>query len=99
MGIFFEFLGAFFEVFEIALYYMFKNPDEDDINKNIRELKKYAWFQDFLQDGRIRELIVHDKKIRRVIGKMNYKKFDRPFYQYRCEEKLRKILMKKMYTE
>ncbi|MBB5147288.1 hypothetical protein HNQ35_002506 [Cerasibacillus quisquiliarum] len=96
---FFELFGAFFDVIEIFFYYVLKKPDEEDMSKNIRMLKKYGWFQELLQDGRARELIIHDWQVRQVIGKMNHKKFDRPFYQYRYEQKLRKILIKKLDSE
>lgn len=72
----------------------FRKVNESDIGRNIKILKKYQWFQNYLNDERHRELIIHNKDFRQVIGKFKSNKLDRSTYQDKCQEKLRKIALK-----
>ena len=72
------------------------NPNEKNVENNIRHLKKYQWFQFYLEDEKYRHLIIYDNDVRKVIGKFNVKKIDKDFYSFRCQEKLDKILTKKL---
>ncbi|WP_208586149.1 hypothetical protein [Gracilibacillus suaedae] len=65
---------------------------EMEIEKNIRELKKYQWFNNLLEDEQYSNLIIHDKDVRETIGRFNYKKIHSEAYQ----KKLHKILRKKV---
>ncbi|WP_077624225.1 hypothetical protein [Sediminibacillus massiliensis] len=73
-----------------------KEVTEKDIEKNIEQLKKYAWFQDYLKDDARRQLIVQNKDVRHKIGKFKTKKLERESYNARCHEKLEKVLSEKL---
>ncbi|ALX47505.1 hypothetical protein [Lentibacillus amyloliquefaciens] len=70
--------------------------DEEDIGKNTNRLKKYKWFQELLSIEEYKQLIVHDKDVRRVIGKFNGKKIDKTFFQNRYRKKLQNTLQQKL---
>ena len=70
--------------------------DEEDIERNTNRLKKYKWFQELLRDKEYRQLIIHDKDVRKVIGKFNDKKIDKVFFQSRYRKKLQNILQQKL---
>lgn len=56
---------------------------EEDIEKNIKHFKKQQWFQYFLNNKEYKELIIHDAKVRRAIGKMKNNRIDMKFFRYR----------------
>lgn len=63
---------------------------EMEIEKNIRELKKYQWFNNLLEDGRYRSQIIHDKDVRETIGRFNVENLDSASYQKKLQKMLRK---------
>lgn len=70
--------------------------DEEDIGRNTNRLKKYKWFQELLSDKEYKQLINHDKDVRKVIGKFNDKKIDKRFFQNRYRKKLQNVLQQKL---
>ncbi|MDP7978654.1 hypothetical protein [Bacillus multifaciens] len=62
------------DIFNLSIYLPFLKPSEEDIIRNINELKKYEWFKDLYKDEKNAYLIIHDLKVRRAIGKFNIKK-------------------------
>lgn len=70
--------------------------DEADIGKNIRILKKYEWFQQYLENENFKELIVYDQDVRDRIGEFNSNRLKKESYQNQYEKKIRKILLKKV---
>lgn len=70
--------------------------DEEDIGGNINRLKKYKWFQELLGDEKYKQLIVHDKDVRRVIGKFDDKKIDKNIFQNRYRKKLQNVLQQRL---
>lgn len=53
-----------------AIVPLVSRTDEEDIRKNITDLKKYQWFQELLSNEEYKELIVHDSYVRKTIGKI-----------------------------
>ncbi|MBK3496539.1 hypothetical protein JFL43_17075 [Viridibacillus sp. YIM B01967] len=84
------------DALNLIIYLPFLKPDEEDISKNIEALKKHNWYIALLEDGELKELIVHDKDVRQIIGRFNYEKLSRQSYQIKCERKLEDVLKKKM---
>ncbi|ERI10022.1 hypothetical protein, partial [Aneurinibacillus aneurinilyticus] len=64
----------------LAIYIPFLKVDEEDIGRNLKHLNKYQWFQNYLNDEKYRELIIHNKDVRRVIGKFNSDKLEKDSY-------------------
>ena len=64
------------------------NVTEDDISKNITQLKKNKWFKDLLQDHRFRQFIIHDREIRTVIGEFNSDTLMKNPYRKRYKRKI-----------
>jgi hypothetical protein len=69
--------------------------NEEDIGRNINSLKKYNWFQDLLGNNVYHQLIVHDKDVRRVIGKFDNNRIDKNLFQNKYRKKLQSILQQK----
>lgn len=80
------------ETLNLAAYLPFLAVDEEDISKNMRQLKKDHWFQLLLTDDKYREQIVHNHKVRQTIGRMNTKKLQKESYNFRCQNKLKYVL-------
>src|SRR5690625_1111096 len=73
----------------------FLEANEEDIGRNLNHLKKYQWFQKHLNNEADRELIIHDKTVRKAIGKFNSSKLYRNSYQRKCQKRLHKILVQR----
>lgn len=69
--------------------------NEEDIGRNLNHLKKLDWFQKYLNNETHRELIIHDKIVRKAIGKFNTSKLNRDSYQRKCQKRLQKVLVQK----
>ncbi|RYG71963.1 hypothetical protein EU245_12120 [Lentibacillus lipolyticus] len=94
--LFYVLMLGFIVFLNIGLFLPFVfSVDEDDIGKNIKRLKKYNWFQELLGDKDYKQLIIHDKDVRKVIGKFDDKKIDKKFFQNRYRKKLQNILQQK----
>lgn len=52
---------------------------EEDIRKNLKYLNKHQRFQYFLNNKEYKELIIHDAKVQRTIGKMKSNRIDMKF--------------------
>jgi hypothetical protein len=89
MGLLIDVLIFLFESYE------FKKVTEEDIEKNIQQLKKKQWFQEFLQKGEIHDIVIHNTEVRKKIGKIKTNKLDNPFYEEKCRRKLERICEKK----
>lgn len=70
--------------------------NEEDIGRNTNHLKKYKWFQELLKNKEYKQLIVHDKDVRKVIGKFDSKKIDKNFFQNRYRNRLQNTLQQKL---
>lgn len=88
--------GILLDIFNLFVYLPFLKVDEEEIGKNIRHLKKQDWFQNYLQHEEFRNIIIHDKDVRQLIGKFSEKKLRRPAYQLKCQRKLRNMIIKKL---
>lgn len=82
------------DLLNLAVYLPFLKPDEEDISTNLNELKKYQWFKNYYQNEHYKQLIIHEQKVRRVIGSFNTKKIKNPRYQVSCQNKINNILNK-----
>lgn len=69
--------------------------NEEDIGRNLNHLKKHHWFQNYLKDNTYRKLIIHDKVVRKAIGKFNSNKLSKDSYQRKCQKRLQKVLTNK----
>ena len=69
--------------------------DEEDIGKNINDLKKYQWFKNLLSDEEYRDLIIHDNDVRKTIGKFSNDKLNKRFFKTKYQRKLQYLLQKK----
>jgi|SRR5699024_1573993 len=78
-----------------AIAPLFPRVDEEDIGKNISDLKKRQWFRNLLGNEEYRELIIHDNDVRRTIGKFNNDKLDKKFFKTKYQKKLQNLLQKK----
>lgn len=68
--------------------------DEENIGRNINRLKKYKWFQELVGDKEYKQLMIHDKDVRKVIGKFDDKKMNKRFFQNRYRKKLVEVVRK-----
>jgi len=93
LGALFELLGSF-GTFSFTLT---KDVTEEEIEKNINFLKIYQWFQDYLNNGKFESLIMKDKDVRFVIGKVNSEKMNKNGYNKKQQGKIQKVLLKKVY--
>ncbi|GAB6432143.1 MULTISPECIES: hypothetical protein [unclassified Bacillus (in: firmicutes)] len=84
------------DILNLSIYLPFFKPSEDEIIKNINELKKYDWFKEFYRDEKKVYLIAHDLKVRETIGKFKADKFGEKNYQIYYQKKLNKIFKNKM---
>ncbi|WP_240378006.1 hypothetical protein [Bacillus piscicola] len=91
--IFYLFVFAVVVFVNIGGFIPFLKVDEEDIERNIKHLKRQQWFQNYLNDEKYRELIIHNKDVRLVIGKFKNNKLGRVSYQEKCQEKLHKTLL------
>lgn len=95
--IFYILLFAFIVFLNVGLFIpSLISVDEEAIGRNMRELKKYNWFKDLLQDDRYKQFIVHDKEVRKLIGKFNGKKIEEHHKQEKYRKKLQDLLQTKL---
>lgn len=69
--------------------------DEEDIGRNMNQLKKYEWFNALLDQEEYRHFIIHDRDVRNTIGKLKTKNIDRKYFQHSYRKRLEKLLQKK----
>lgn len=78
------------------MYVPFLKPDEEQITKNIKKIKKRNWYKVLLENDEYRKLIIYNKDVRTVIGRFKTEKLNQQNYQMKCQRKLEAILNKKM---
>ena len=71
-----------------------KDVTEEEIEKNIKFLNKYEWFQSYLENEEHRKLINENDDVRFVIGKMNIEKMKKDSYRNKSKKKIEVILQK-----
>lgn len=67
----------------------------EEIDENMRLLKKNCWFQKLLRNEKERDLIIHNKDVRYVIGSLNTDRLKRNSHKDHYRKKIRKVLDKK----
>ncbi|MBM7586546.1 tmRNA-binding protein [Bacillus pakistanensis] len=87
-------MAILIDLLNLIVYLPFRKVQQEDIVRNINHLTKYEWFQNFIKEEQYRKLIIHDKDVRKLIGKFNNKKMERNSYRLKCQEKLYRILLK-----
>ncbi|MCR8981080.1 hypothetical protein [Brevibacillus laterosporus] len=80
----------------LLMYVPFLKPDEEQITKNIKKIKKRNWYKVLLENDEYRKLIIYNKDVRTVIGRFKTEKLNQQNYQMKCQRKLEAILNKKM---
>lgn len=83
------------DTLNLFIYLPFFKPSEEEIVRNINELKKYEWFKNLYKDEKNAYLIINDLKVRQTIGRFNIKKMSKDSYQKYYQKKLNKILKNK----
>ena len=73
-----------------------KDITDEEIEKNIKFLNKYEWFQSFLENKEHKKLIKENDDVRFIIGKINIKKMKRNTYRNKYKKKLQVILQKSL---
>ena len=94
MGTFLELLGA---IGQIALSFM-KEVTEEEIEKNINYLKRYEWFDNYLNNDTYKELINKNTEVRYAIGKCNIAKMNKNKYNLLVEKRIKKVLLMESQT-
>lgn len=90
MGALFELLGSIGTLF----FSFTKDVTEEEIEKNIKLLKEYHWFQNHLNDVKFGNLIKDHKDVRYIIGKFNIKKMkNKVGYHKKYQKKIHKALL------
>ena len=90
MGTLLELLGSIGTLFLSFT----KDVTEEEIEKNIKSLKEYQWFQSYLNDVTFENLIKEHKDVRYVIGKLNTEKMkNRAGYYKKYQQKIHKVLL------
>ncbi|MCZ2258143.1 hypothetical protein [Sporosarcina sp. G11-34] len=90
MGVLLELIGSM----GTLIFSSMKDVTEGEINKNIEFLKKYEWFQAYIDNVQRNKLIKENDQVRHVIGKINIEKMWRNSYQNKYRKKLEVMLQK-----
>jgi hypothetical protein len=91
LGSLFELLGSI----GTLLFSFTKDVTEEEIEKNIKFLKHYPWFQNYLDDEKFKNLINEHKDVRFIIGKLNIEKVkNKSGYHKKYQKKIHKVLLK-----
>ena len=69
-----------------------KDVTDEEIEKNIKFLNKYEWFQSYLDNEEHRKLINENEDVRFIIGKINIEKMKRNSYRNKYKKKIDVIL-------
>lgn len=89
-------MGIILDLLNLTLHIPFLKVYEEDIGRNLKHLKKHQWFQNYLNNEKYRELIIHNKDVRQAIGKFKSNKLDKDSYNMKCQKRLHKVLLKKL---
>lgn len=90
-------MSVLLEILSVLLDVPSFQPTEDEIGRNIRALKKYAWFRAYYDDARSKQLIIHNRHVRMKIGRFRTKRLENPRYEASYERKVERLLRK--YTK
>lgn len=71
---------------------------EDDTQHNIEHLKKTDWFQKYLKQQPYRDLLIFDKDVRKVIGRLNNKKLAKNPQREAYQRIVTKVLKRKIFV-
>ena len=71
-----------------------KDITDEEIEKNIKFLNKYEWFQSYLDNEEYRKLINENDDVRFIIGKINIEKMKRTSYRNKSKKKIDVVLQK-----
>ena len=93
LGILLELIGSI----GTLIFSSMKDVTEEEIKKNIEFLKRYEWFQKYLEDNEYRKLIFGNDDARFCIGKLNIDKMHKVSYQNKWEVRIKKSLIKILY--
>ena len=66
--------------------------DEEDITTNIRLLKKYEWYNEYSKKEKYKQILIHDIKVRKKIGRLNSKRIANPKYETYYKNKIDNFL-------
>lgn len=80
----------------ISLWGPWPEVSGEDINNNIKLLKKTHWFQTLLKNEKYRELIIHNNDVRYEIGDLNTNRLKRNIQNDRYRRKIQRLLEKKI---
>jgi hypothetical protein len=69
---------------------------EDDTQHNIEQLRKTDWFQKYLNQQPYRDLLIFDKDVRKVIGRLNNKKLAKNPQRQAYQHIVTKVLQRKI---
>ncbi|MDN9009878.1 hypothetical protein [Brevibacillus laterosporus] len=84
------------DLLHLLVYVPFFKPDEEQITKNIKKIKTFAWYKGLLEHEEYRSLIIYNKDVRMVIGQFKTGKLTQQNYQMKCRRKLAAILNKRL---
>ena len=88
MGALLELIGSIGTLFISSM----KDVTDEEIEKNIKFLNKYEWFQSYLDNEEHRKLINENEDVRFIIGKINIEKMKRNSYRNKSKKKIEVIL-------
>ena len=88
MGALLELIGSIGTLFFSSM----KDVTDEEIEKNIKFLNKYDWFQSYLDNEEYRKLINENEDVRFIIGKINIEKMKRNSYRNKYKKKIEVIL-------
>lgn len=88
-------VGIVIDILNLLSYLPFLKPDEKDVENNVKQLSRYDWFQNLLDHEEYRNLIIHDRHVRKQIGSFSRKKMHCKTYIANCHMKLLNILLSK----
>ncbi len=87
----FELIGSIGTI----LFASTKDVTEEEIEKNIKFLTEYPWFQEYLNDLQFEKLIKENEDVRYVIGKFNIEKMkNKTAYYNKYQKKIQKEIHK-----
>jgi len=91
LGTLLELLGSISTI----IFSFIKAATEEEIEENIKFLKEYHWFQNYLDYDTFNKLIIEHDDVRRVIGNANTNKMKtRPRYYKKHKKKIHDVLRK-----
>ena len=94
MGTLLELLGSISTI----IFSFIKAATEEEIEENIKFLKEYHWFQNYLDDDTFNKLIKEHEDVRRVIGNINNEKMKtKARYYKKTQKRIHNVLLKHSY--